>query len=373
MNRSCFACLGALTLTLAPQLALATTSAELYTAMPYGYGRFEARVKYARGDGVISSFFMWKDGSEQAGTFWNELDFEKVGADCHLETNPIFGNPSAVHPQKHAIDAELCSTFHVYGYEWTPEYIAWLVDGVEIRRETGATAQAFADNASGGMQIHLNVWPGDASFGGNFSPSILPVHQYIDWVRFSAYADGAFTLTWREDFDGSAVPSNWLTGSWASPKNKSTHDARNVNFMGGCAVLSLTADDATGTAGAVPCEPEGGGNSGGSSSGGSGNPSAGTGTSTQGGAGAATGGTGSGPDRAGTSGGGAPSAGGVGSATAGVAATGNASSGTGTVSPEAASNSIGACSLSAPTSSRGSSAAFGALLLAMLFRRVRSR
>jgi endo-1,3-1,4-beta-glycanase ExoK len=236
---------------LGPQLCWAVGSSELYTSKAYGYGRIETRIRFAAGDGVVSSFFMWKDGSEKAGTFWNELDFEKVGADCHVQTNPIYGNPSANHGKHHALQADLCGAYHTYTYEWTPEAIVWLLDGAEIRRETGATALAFSENASAGMQIHFNVWPGDATFGGNFSPSILPVHQYIDWVQFSSYKDGAFTLAWREDFNAATVPEGWLTGSWASPKNLSTHAPENVNFINGYAVLSLTADNALGPAGAM--------------------------------------------------------------------------------------------------------------------------
>jgi hypothetical protein len=244
--------LGFLAMLLAAPRALATKSAELLTAESYGYGRVEARVRFAPGDGVVSSVFLWKDGSERAGTFWNELDFEKLGANCRLETNPIYGNPSSNHSQRHALEHDLCGAFHTYAYEWTPEAIVWLVDGVEIRRETGATAQAFAENASAGMQIHFNLWPGDMSFGGNFSPASLPVHEYVDWVQFSAYREGAFELAWREDFDADTVPEGWLTGDWPSPKNKSTHAPENVNFIDGYAVLSLTSDDALGPAGAMP-------------------------------------------------------------------------------------------------------------------------
>lgn len=229
--------------------AKAVDSAELYTQKSYGYGRFEARVRFAAGDGVVSSFFLWKDGSEKTGTFWNELDFEKVGADCHLETNAFFGSPAVQHSQKQQGLADLCTDFHTYAYEWTPEYIAWSVDGVEIRREADATATAFADNATAGMQLRFNIWPGDASFGGNFSPTILPVHQYIDWVQYSSYADGAFTLDWRDDFDASSLASGWLTGSWPSPKNLSTHRAANIALVDGAAVLSLTADGAGGGSG----------------------------------------------------------------------------------------------------------------------------
>ncbi len=241
---------------LVPQAAWAVGSAEFYTAAPYGYGRFEARIRFAAGQGVIGSFFLWKSGSEVAGTFWNELDFEKVGADCHVETNAVFGNPSTYHVQRNAIQGDGCSAYRTYAYEWTPDAIVWLVDGVEVRRETGETASAFAENAAGGMQVRFNVWPGDATFGGTFDPSTLPIHQYVDWVQFSSYADGAFTLAWREDFD-SALPSGWATGNWGSPKNLSTHNAANVNVVDGYLVLSLTADDALGPAGAMPGESDG--------------------------------------------------------------------------------------------------------------------
>lgn len=238
--------------TLVPQVASATLSAELYTAASYGYGRVAARLRFAAGDGVVGALFLWKDGSEMPGTFWNELDVEKVGADCRLLTNAFYGNPAVVHSQPHPVEWDPCSDFHTYVYEWTPDTIVWSVDEVEIRRETGAGAAAFAENTPEGMQIRFNVWPGDSTFGGNFSPSILPVHQYVDWVEFSSYADGEFTFEWREEFDADSLPAGWLKGSWPSPKNLSTHDPRNVNVIDGYAVLSLTSDEAPGSKGARP-------------------------------------------------------------------------------------------------------------------------
>src|SRR5262245_13312619 len=269
MTRAFVSSLAVLAITCIPEVAHAVSSAEFYSSTAYGYGRFEARIRFAAGDGVISSFFLWKNGSEVAGTFWNELDFEKLGADCHVETNAIFGNPSTNHNQRASI-TDACGGYHTYAYQWTPEAIVWSVDGMEIRRETGATATAFADNASAsGMQVRFNIWPGDASFGGNFNPSILPVHQYIDWVAFSSYANGTFTMQWREDFNGSALPSGWQRANWGSPKNLSTHNPSNVNLVDGHLVLSLTADDARGPAGAMSGASGGTGGSAGSSTGGS--------------------------------------------------------------------------------------------------------
>jgi endo-1,3-1,4-beta-glycanase ExoK len=303
-----------------PSVAGATASAELYSTTPYFYGRFEARVRYAAGDGVVSAFFLWKEGSEESGTFWNELDYEKVGANCELHTNAYYGNPAAVHTKTHTL-AGLCSDYHDYRYEWTPTYIAWVVDGQEIRRETGDVATAYAQNATDGMTFHFNIWPGDQSFGGNLDPSILPVYQYISWVQYSSYDNGAFTLEWREDFDGPDLPSGWALGDWDSPKGKSTHNATNVGVVNGIAVLSLTDDGAMGVPSTVPAD---GAATGGTGSGGTSGTSSG-GTSS---GGAVTGGTSAGGTTTGDTGGraaGGTSSGGA--ETGGGTATGGTSSG----------------------------------------------
>jgi endo-1,3-1,4-beta-glycanase ExoK len=241
----------------------AVSSAELYQNTSYTYGRFEARIRFAAGDGVISSFFLWKPGSEVAGTFWNELDFEKLGADCRMQTNPLYGAPVGDHGQIASGSGDLCAEYHTYTFEWTPAYIAWRIDGVEVRREAGEVAAAFEQNAAAGMQIHFNLWPGDVTFGGNFTPTILPVQQYISWVQYSSLEGDNFALQWREDFAAGSLPSGWALGSWASPKNYSTHAAANVTFKSDMAVLSLTADDATGFPGEPPPDAVAGGGAGG--------------------------------------------------------------------------------------------------------------
>jgi beta-glucanase (GH16 family) len=94
------------------QSALAVASAELYTSEAYQFGRFEAHIRFPQGSGVVSSFFLWKDGSEIAGTFWNELDFEVIDADCSLETNAFYGDPAVVHAQPASLMDSFCSEFH---------------------------------------------------------------------------------------------------------------------------------------------------------------------------------------------------------------------------------------------------------------------
>jgi endo-1,3-1,4-beta-glycanase ExoK len=242
--------------TLASASAFAVQSAELYRTDAFFYGRFEARVQFAPGEGVVSSFFLWKDGSSST-TSWNELDFEKVKAACQLQTN-IWSGTGTQSPQIPSITADLCGGYHTYTFEWTPDYIAWFIDGTQLRRETGSVVAEYTQNAAQGMAIHFNVWVGNSSFGGVLDPSILPVNEYIDWVQYSSYANGTFQQQWREDFDVSTIPAGWAVGNWASPYNLSTHNPANVNFVDGVAVLSMTADDATGYAGTPPTDLDGG-------------------------------------------------------------------------------------------------------------------
>jgi MYXO-CTERM domain-containing protein len=259
----------------APRTAWAVASAELYTMQAYFYGRFEARIRFAPGDGIVGSFFLWKDGSDRSGAFWNELDYEKVAADCHMTTNARYGAPFADHSQTNPLNVDICGSYHDYRFEWTPDYIAWAVDGREFRRETGATATAFRQNATAGMQIHFNVWPGNADFGGNFNASILPVHEYISWVQYSSFANGTFTPQWKEEFAAATLPTGWVLGNFGSPFNLSVHNPSDVSFVNGIAVLSVTADNATGAPGVPPPDPSAAGGTGGAGATGAGGAGAG--------------------------------------------------------------------------------------------------
>ena len=275
---------------LAPRAASAVQSAELYRTDPYFYGRFEARLRFAPGEGVVSSFFLWKDGSSST-TSWNELDYEKVNATCRLQTN-IWTGKGTQSAQFDTTTSDICGQYHTYAFEWTPDYIAWVIDGKQVRKVTGASVAEYTQNASQGMTLHFNVWVGNSSFGGVLDPSTLPVQEYINWVQYSSYSNGDFQLQWREDFNGSAIPGGWSPGNWASPYNLSTHNPDNVTFGEGTAVLSMTSDGMTGYSGTIPADSDTGGTpgTGGASAPGTGGASAtGTGGSPPGGNGSSGG------------------------------------------------------------------------------------
>ena len=69
---------------------------ELRTRQSYRYGRFEVRMKSAQGNGVVSSFFTyrdyWSEGLSGA-QHWNEIDYEWLGNHNNkVQTNLIIQN-----------------------------------------------------------------------------------------------------------------------------------------------------------------------------------------------------------------------------------------------------------------------------------------
>jgi hypothetical protein len=111
-----------LSLAAATASASAVTGAELIRNEPLRYGRFEARIQFAPGDGVVSSFFLWKSGSEMDDIFWNEIDIEKLGDDCtRYASNALYGLPQTNHSQQIPAPTDLCGAYHTHAIEWTPD------------------------------------------------------------------------------------------------------------------------------------------------------------------------------------------------------------------------------------------------------------
>ena len=130
------ACAGLSLLTMS-SLALAKgyKSGELETTNRYGFGAFEARIRSAQGPGVISTFFLWRPGSETAPTVpWHEIDFEMGQAAGDYQTQVMTPGSSpplyrTEHVVNHALPSRAWQAYYTYRMEWTPTYIAFFVDG----------------------------------------------------------------------------------------------------------------------------------------------------------------------------------------------------------------------------------------------------
>ncbi|WP_437617847.1 family 16 glycosylhydrolase [Sorangium sp. So ce1151] len=351
--------------------------AEVYTPQGYLHGRIEVRMRMARGSGILSTFFTYKDGSELSGAFWEEIDIEIFGKDNarSWQSNIITGMGTRVtSEQVHTADASLADGYHTYGLEWSPDYVAWSIDGREVRRSTGAQVATLRSPQG----LRMNTWSSDAvEWVGAFDDSVLPQHQFVNWIKYYRYNNGGFELAWQDEFD-SLDGARWSKADWTFDGNRVDFDPQNVTVKDGTLVLSLTREGQTGFTGAVPRDEDTGpGTGAGAGAGGAEAAATSSGAGT-GGEGPATSSSGSGTGGAeaatSSSGSGTGGAGTVTSSSGGGDAPGEGGGGGGTTPGEVVSN--GGCGVvvaggGATASSWAAALAVGLSALAMRRRRTR--
>lgn len=168
------------------------TSARLKTKglFEQAYGRFEARMRIPRGQGIWPAF--WMLGADIDRVEWptsGEIDvMENIGREPAVVHGTIHGpgysGAAGISSADTLARGTLADDFHVYGVEWEPREIRWYLDGRQYRRTTPADLPAGArwvfDHP---FFLLLNVavgggWPGDPD-----STSTYPQRMLVDWVR----------------------------------------------------------------------------------------------------------------------------------------------------------------------------------------------
>ena len=216
--------------------------AELRTIQTFKYGRFEASIKASAGSGQLCSFFTYYDGGGVSN--WNEIDIEILGRYTDdVQFNTITPGESH-HVSHHPVFSNTQNDFHTYGFEWTPDYVAWFIDGEEVRRQKGDHIETLNKR----QKIMMNIWlPDYYGWVDQWDPAILPVRAYYDWVSYSSYTPGEgntgtdnnFSHQWTDEFTA------WNTSRWAKAYhtwtgNNCDFTPDNVVFFSGCMMLCLT-------------------------------------------------------------------------------------------------------------------------------------
>ncbi len=169
------------------------TSARLETAGHFQqeYGRYEARIKIPKGQGIWPAF--WMLGSDIGTVGWpacGEIDImENVG----FEPSKIHGS---LHGPQYSGDnpltgaytlpnhAALSDAFHVFAVEWEPQVIRFYVDNILYETQTVDSIPSHKHWAfDHPFFLLLNVavggqWPGDPDASTSFPTSML-----VDYVR----------------------------------------------------------------------------------------------------------------------------------------------------------------------------------------------
>jgi beta-glucanase (GH16 family) len=175
------------------------TSARLLTQDRFtqAYGRFEARIKIPRGQGIWPAF--WMLGNDIGTNPWpnsGEIDImENIGSvpgtvhgslhgPGYSGGNPLTGSYTLPGGQA------LADAFHNYAVEWGPDTVTWFLDGMQYSRKTRADAGANRWVFDHPFFMILNVavggnWPGSPN-----ASTVFPQSMVIDWVRVNAWDGG---------------------------------------------------------------------------------------------------------------------------------------------------------------------------------------
>jgi beta-glucanase (GH16 family) len=233
-------------------------------------------MRAAKGSGVISAFFLWKDGSEQPGNQWEEVDIEVFGKGNaeSWQSNIITGTSSAriTSEATHPHDFSFGDDFYEFTLEWTPDSVTWLVND-EVIRIADTDNNDQVDELISPAQLRLNLWASEETgWVGPWDDSMLPVYMHIDWMEYYAWdgTAGDFELdpAWRDDFD-SFDSGRWAKADWTFTGNRADFIPENAYVQNGLLVLALTRDDEDGSSSGSSSSGSGGSSSrGGSNSGG---------------------------------------------------------------------------------------------------------
>ena len=233
--------------------------AEIYSNSSVLYGKFEMCMQASNASGVLSTFFLYKNGSEVQGAGWEEIDIEIFGKNNALsfQSNIITGTAGATINSEavHKSSTSLADDFHTYSLEWTPDYIAWYLDGVQVRK-TNKNAQV--DSCYKPMSYRFNTWISNSiPWVGAFDANTLPLHQFVESLSYSSYTKGTgdngsdFTLAWTDDFS-SFNTARWSKANWTFNGNLVDYDPANASTQSGKLALSITPAAQTSFNGTAP-------------------------------------------------------------------------------------------------------------------------
>jgi beta-glucanase (GH16 family) len=174
------------------------TSARLLTNGKFtqAYGRFEARIKVPRGQGIWPAF--WMLGNNFGSVGWpasGEIDImENIGR----EPNTVYGT---VHGPGYSgaggitggrnIGTPLANAFHTYRVDWEPNSIIWYLDGVEFHRVDPSRLNGNRWVFDHPFFMILNVAVGGNWPGFPDATSTYPQQMLVDYVRVSSYVPGS--------------------------------------------------------------------------------------------------------------------------------------------------------------------------------------
>lgn len=165
------------------------TSAKITTrgTMTVTWGRVEARIKLAAGQGLWPAFWLLGNNIDVVG--WptcGEMDImENKGSQTSMTSSAVHGpGYSGNTPFAHVYQPVTTTDFHVYAVEWNSTSIRFFVDSVQHYEVGRANVQSHGNWVfDSPFYAILNLAVGGHFDGDPQSDAIFPATMLVDYVR----------------------------------------------------------------------------------------------------------------------------------------------------------------------------------------------
>ncbi len=159
------------------------------------WGRFEARLRIPRGQGLWPAFWMLGDNIGSVG--WpnsGEIDImENIGREPNTVHGSLHGpGYSGGNPLtgQYGIGSPFADAFHTFAVDWGPTFVTWYVDGVAYQTKTSSQTNGNPWVFDHPFFLILNVAVGGTWPGSPTAATVFPQTMAIDYVRVYAWTDG---------------------------------------------------------------------------------------------------------------------------------------------------------------------------------------
>lgn len=168
-------------------------SGELRSNDFYSYGCFEAEIKPAAADGVITSFFLFAgpyDRTETSNGKHNEIDIEFLGNNTDLLQINYWTNDdnyTSDHARIIFLDFDASEDFHRYGIKWTKHAIQWFIDGKLVFKVKNTSSDPIPKSTDSPLRIMANIWATDSEisgWAGEFDQNSVPITAEYRNIRY---------------------------------------------------------------------------------------------------------------------------------------------------------------------------------------------
>ena len=165
-------------------------SARMNSRGSWLYGYVEAAIRLPKGKGTWPAFWMMPDDQSKGWPACGEIDImEEVGVNPNYTSSSIhcqaYNHVKGTQKTAERLIAGAEDEYHVYGLEWTEDYIKTYVDGVkllEFHNDKAGNNDTWPFNKKFFIILNL-AWGGDWGGWNGVDESALPCTMQVDYVR----------------------------------------------------------------------------------------------------------------------------------------------------------------------------------------------